>query len=412
MADGPALKFDAFTSADPHPWPAIAQDRARCPIAHVGGAFPYHQVNSYELIREANRRHEDFSNRMGVVPAGPQAEGEQVLEFADPPEHTVHRALVGKAFSVARVNEQKDRIQAIADDLVDAIAARGNSFLLRREFSRPLPSQVIAEILGVPLDDRAKFMDWTEAVEETIGGTTARDKRDDAQGNLYAYCAEQLELRRREPRDDLLSAIVHAQVDDQKLSASEATAMVGLLLGAGNGTTSIGVSNLVYLLETHPEQKAKLLADMDGLLESAVEEGFRFDCPVQGNLRGVKHDTTLGGTELKAGERIYSFYTSGNHDPDKYDRPDEFLIDRDWRRLPRHFAFGFGIHFCMGSDLARAETQIAIRTLYTRLPNLRLREGFVAEQIPGMVFRTWRELDMVFDGPALPRLSPAGESAA
>jgi cytochrome P450 len=146
---------------------------------------------------------------------------------------------------------------------------------------------------------------------------------------------------------------------------------------------------------------------MDELLVSAVEEGFRFDCPVQGNLRGVKQDTELAGASLQKGERVYSFYTSGNHDPTKYDRPDEFLIDRDWSTLPRHFAFGFGIHFCMGADLARLETQIAIRTLYKRLPNLRIRPGFVPQQVPGMVFRTWREIEMQFDGPAAPRLSGA-----
>jgi cytochrome P450 len=397
------LKYDAFRGAAPHPWPEIAEDRARCPIAHVQGAFDYYQINTFDLIREANRRHEDFSNRMGVVPAGAQPEGEQVLEFADPPEHTLHRQLVGKAFSAARVNEQRGRIQVIADDLVDAVAARGTRFNLRREFSRPLPTQVIAEILGVPMEDRAQFIAWAEAAEESVGD--ARRDADRAQSNLMDYCAQQLRLRHAEPRDDLLSAIVHAQVDDQRLTESEAAAMVSLLLGAGDGTTSIGISNLIYLLETHPEEKAKLLADMDGLLDSTVEEGFRFDCPVQGNLRGVKHDTEIGGVRLKAGERIFSFYTSGNHDPDRYDRPDEFHVDRDWARLPRHFAFGFGIHYCLGAELAKAETQIAIRTLYARLPGLRMREGFKPEQIPGMVFRTWREIEMVFDGPPGPRLS-------
>jgi cytochrome P450 len=401
--DMPApLKYDAFRGTQPEPWAEIAEDRARCPVAHVQGAFDYYQVNTFDLVREANRRHEHFSNRMGVVPAGPEATGEQVLEFADPPEHTLHRQLVGKAFSAARVNEKVDRIQAIADDLVDAIAARGQSFNLRREFGRLLPSQVIAEILGVPTEDREQFIAWTELAEAQVG---ALEKRDKAQSSLNEYCKAQLRLRRDAPRDDLLSAIVHAQVEDQRLTESEAAAMVGLLLGAGTGTTSIGISNLIYLIETHPAEKSKLLADMDGLLASAVEEGFRFDCPVQGNLRGVKCDTEIGGVAVKAGDRIYSFYTSANHDPAKYDRPDEFHVDRDWSQLPRHFAFGFGIHYCLGAELAKAETQIAIRTLYARLPGLRLRDGFTPEQVPGMVFRTWREIEMVFDGPVGPRVS-------
>lgn len=402
-------KFDSFTGDLPAPWPEIAEDRAACPVLHVTApsGFQYHQVNTYELIREVNRRHGDFSNRMGVVPRGPEDEGAQVLEFADPPEHTLHRQLVGKAFSAARVNEKADRVQEIADDLVDAIAEAGDRFHLRRDFTRPLPSRLIAEILGIPPDEQALFIARADMVEEATGKLERSDEERENERAFLAYCIAQLRARALEPRDDLLSTIVHAQVEGQQLSETEAAAMVRLLLGAGNHTTSIGISNLIYLLDANPKEKAKLLNNMDGLLVSAVEEGFRFDCPVQGNLRGVKQDTELAGAALRKGERVYSFYTSGNHDPTKYDRPDEFLIDRDWSTLPRHFAFGFGIHFCMGADLARLETQIAIRTLYKRLPNLRIRQGFVPRQVPGMVFRTWREIEMQFDGPVAPRLSMA-----
>jgi cytochrome P450 len=406
-------KYDAFTGTSPAPWREIAEDRATCPILHVNGpgGFDYYQVNTYDLIRDVNRRHEAFSNRMGVVPRGAEADGEQVLEFADPPEHTLHRQLIGKAFSAARVNERAGRIQEIADDLVDQCAAHGESFRLRHDFARQLPSQVIAELLGVPNDEREKFIAWSEAAEAAVGELNKSEELLANEKALLDYCIAQLRSRVHSPRDDLLSTIVHAQVEGARLTESEAASMVRLLLGAGNGTTSIGISNLVYLLEDNPREKAKLLADMNGLLSSAVEEGFRFDCPVQGNLRGVKHDAEVGGVPVHAGERLYSFYTSGNHDPKKYDRPDEFLVDRDWSTLPRHFAFGFGIHFCVGAELARAETQTAIRTLYTRLPGLRMKKGFIPEQVPGMVFRTWREIEMVFDGPVGPRLS-AGKPGA
>ena len=404
--------FESFTGALPAPWAEIAEDRAACPVLHVSApsGFQYHQVNTYDLIREVNRRHDLFSNRMGVVPRGPEDEGAQVLEFADPPEHTLHRQLIGKAFSAARIHEKTARIQEIADDLIDAIAARGDTFHLRRDFARLLPSQLIAEILGVPSDEQALFIARADMVEEATGKPERSEEERENEQAFLGYCIAQLRARIGKPQDDLLSTIVHAQVEGKKLSETEAAAMVRLLLGAGNHTTSIGISNLVHLLETHPGEKAKLLDNMDGLLSSAVEEGFRFDCPVQGNLRGVRQDTQLGGVCLKEGERVYSFYTSGNHDPEKYDRPDEFLVDRDWSKLPRHFAFGFGIHFCVGADLARAETQIAIRSLYKRMPNLRIRPGFVPEQVPGMVFRTWREIEMEFDGPVAPRLSVASAS--
>lgn len=160
--------FESFTGALPAPWAEIAEDRAACPVLHVSApsGFQYHQVNTYDLIREVNRRHDLFSNRMGVVPRGPEDEGAQVLEFADPPEHTLHRQLIGKAFSAARINEKTDRIQEIADDLIDAIAARGDTFHLRRDFARLLPSQLIAEILGIPSDEQALFIARADMVEE------------------------------------------------------------------------------------------------------------------------------------------------------------------------------------------------------------------------------------------------------
>ena len=398
-------QFDPnFDMADP--WSRFAADRSACPIGRVmrDDGFTFHRINTYDLIREASRRHDLFSNRLGVGPRGPHREGEQVLEYTDPPAHTIHRQLIGKAFSVARVNEKADRIQQIADDLIDEIVATGtNRFELRRQFARPLPSQVIAEILGVPSNDRAQFIAWSERIEAVAGDLVLSEEDEQVRRTFLDYCLAQLRSRLEHPRDDLLTTIMHAQVEGQRFTEIEAAAMVRLLLAAGNGTTSIGASNLVYQLEKHPDQKARLLADMDGLLESCVEEGFRFDCPVKGNFRGVLGHGEIGDVKVEPGERIYMLYASGNHDPSRYDRPDEFVIDRDWPKLPRHLAFGYGIHFCLGADLARLETQIGIRTLYTRLPNLRIAQGFTPSQVPGMTFRTWEKLEMEFDGPVAGR---------
>lgn len=413
MADRAALEFDSFTSTDADPWDKIAKDRARCPVARVdtGTGFSFLQVSTYDLVRDVCRRHDEFSNRLGVTPQGAEGAEEQVLEFADPPEHTLHRQLIGKAFSAARVNERHARIQQIADDLIDEIGEAGQTFSLRARFGRLLPSQVISEILGIPTEERDQFIRWSEIGEAAVGEVERDAETKAAQGAFLEYCRARLRERLAAPRDDLLSAIIHAQHESQRFTETEAAAMVRLLLAAGNGTTSIGISNLVYLLETHPDQKARLLADMDALLESAVEEGFRFDCPVQGNLRGVKVPTDVAGHPLGEGDRVYLLYSSANHDPAKYGDPDKFVIDRDWSKEPRHFAFGLGIHFCLGAELARAETQIAIRTLYQRLPNLRMREGFRPRQVPGMVFRTWEEIEMEYDGPPLPRLSARGAAA-
>jgi len=407
------LGFDTFNSTDPDPWHQIRRDRERCPVVHVEAAngFSFLQVGTYDLVREVLRQPEVFSNRMGVIPRGAEGDEEQVLEFADPPEHTIHRALIGKAFSAARVNERHARIQAVADDLVDEIAEAGNGFQLRARFGRQLPSRIISEILGVPEEDRARFIEWSEIGEAAVGQIEPDPGTVEAQEAFLEYCRKCLRDRLNSPRDDLLSTIIHAQQDGQRFTETEAAAMVRLLLAAGNGTTSIGISNLVYLLETNPDEKRRLLADMDGLIASAVEEGFRYDCPVQGNLRGVLRETEVGGHKLMPGDRAYLFYTSANHDPAHYDEPDRFRIDRDWTREARHYAFGFGIHFCLGAELARAETQIAIRTLYTRLPNLRMKAGFRPQQVPGMVFRTWAEIEMEYDGAPLPRLSESSGAA-
>lgn len=401
--------YNAYTDNDPVPWDKMAADRQQCPVAHVRNedGFSYFQVSTYDLVKQVHRDHKSFLNSRGVIPRGAEPEEEQVLTFADPPKHTRQRRLIGKAFSAARVNEKAERIQQVADDLVDAIDASGTGgFALKTAFTRPLPAQMIAELLGVPAADRDQFLRWAEIGESRVGFTDIKPEQVEAHEAFLQYSLDQLRQRRIEPRDDLLSTIINAEENGERLSETEAAAMVRLLLAAGVGTTAIGISNLFWSLENNPGEKAKLLANLDGLAASAVEEGFRFDCPVQGAFRGVADTLELDGVGMSDGDRVYMQMSAANHDGSVYDRPDEFLIDRDWSTLPRHFAFGFGIHFCIGADLARLETQIALKTLYGRLPGLRVRPGFVPEQIPGMIFRTWHEIEMIYDGPALPRRLP------
>jgi len=400
------VEFNAFVDNSPDPWPLIATDRQSCPIDRVDvDGFAYYQVSDTDLIQYVNRNHRIYSNMMGVIPRGPEPEGQRVLEFADPPEHTFHRKLVAKAFSMSKIEERSEQIQAVADDLVDDIVAKGEEFELRRAFGRPLPSTIVAEILGIPVSDREFFMDLSERAEAAVSEPTATEEYQLVYREFVDYIYEQFDERERHPTDDLLSAILHAEVGDQRFTRLEGAALVRLLLGAGNGTTSIAISNTVWLLESNPTEKATLLADPERVAPTAVEEGLRFDCPVLGNFRGVIEETDLGGYRLAPGERVFQLYTAANHDPARYEDPDHFIADRDWSAIPPHFAFGHGIHYCIGAHLARAETTVGLKTLYTRLPNLRVRDGFVPEQLPGIVFRTWKELFMQFDGPTRPRLS-------
>lgn len=362
--------------------------------------FSYVQVVDSSLIEEASVDFSTYSNQMGVVPKGPAPEGEQVLEYVDPPDHGIHRKLVARAFSVAQVNDKKVRMHEVADQLVDEIAERGNTFDVRTDFARQLPSQIVSEILGIPPSDRAYFIALTERSEALVGKPEETEAWKANNREFMEYVLAEFDKRAKDPQDDLLTSILRAEEDGQRFTRIEAAALVRLILGAGNGTTSIAISNTIYLLETNPEQKALFLSDIQRFAGPAIEEGLRFDCPVQGTFRGVKHDTTLGGEKLAAGDRIFMLYSAANHDPERYPDSDEFLIDRDWKSLPAHLAFGKGIHYCIGAALARAESTIGLETLYRRLPNLRLQDGFVAEQLPGMVFRTWSSLPMTFDPPA------------
>lgn len=399
------VHFNVLTDMSAAPWAALAKDRELCPVERVDtDGFVYHQVSRPDLVREVLRRHDAFSNEMGVIPRGPEPLGERVLEFADPPAHRIHRQLVAKAFTTAKVNDHMARIQTVADDLVDAIAAKGNTFELRRAFGRPLPSTIVAEILGVPVEDRDLFMDLTERAEALLSEEQTSAETTHVNQQFVDYVYTQFDARETNPTDDLLSAILHAEVEGQQFTRLEAAAIVRLLLGAGNGTTSIAISNTIWLLENHSAEKVKLLADLEGLAASAVEEGLRFDCPVGGNFRGVSQATELGGLDLLPGDRVFANYLAANHDPERYDDPDAFRVDRLWAKLPSHFAFGHGIHYCIGAPLARAETAIGLKTLYRRLPNLRLADGFTPERVPGAVFRTWTSMEMQFDAPARPRI--------
>jgi len=410
------VAYDPLTDNDPNPWSKMAEDRHRCPIAHIKQqGVEYFQVSTYELVKQAHRDYDNFRNAPGVSLLGAMPAERQVLTFADPPRHTFQRKLLGKAFSASRVNLQAARIQEIADDLVDAIAAQeSRSFPLRAAFARPLPAQTFLEILGIPVDDRDRLLGWIDVEERSVGKVLSSDEQAQLEAEFHqmedefhAYARAEMRKRFGTQARDLLSAIINAEVDGQRASETEAAAIIHLLLTAGVGTSSVGISNLIWAIESHPEEKRKLLSDLDGLAESAVEEGFRFDCPVQGNFRGVGKPSQLGGLDLQAGDRLYMLMSSANHDELVYDRPDEFIVDRDWANLPRHMAFGFGIHFCIGSDLARLVTQIALKTIYRRLPGLRAEPGYEPTQIPGMTFRTWREVEMVYDGPALPRAAVA-----
>jgi cytochrome P450 len=393
------VSYQPAVAKQPDPWAEIAADRAVCPVAHVAApsGLEYFQVSGYDLVKSLMANHAVFSNAMGVTVRGPEAPKEQVLTYADPPAHTRQRKLITRAFSRAKVNEEYERILEVTHGLVDEIVASGRTFDLQSDFARKLPSQIVAKILGVPIEDQAQFIRWAEDVERMSVSLAVTPERQQIMGDFSDYVRELLARRRSDPRDDLLSEIANASVNGDSFTDIEAAAMVRLVLLAGNSTTSLGIVNTVMALETHPDEKAKLLASLPEVAESAVEEGLRWDCPVHGNFRGAVRDAELNGVPIPAGSKVWGMYSGANHDPAAYADPDQFRIDRDWRAAPPHLAFGWGIHLCPGAALARSEMGIALRILYGRLAGLRLRAGFVPTQLMGLQFRGWERLEMTYD---------------
>jgi cytochrome P450 len=301
---------------------------------------------------------------------GPFARTQTMLS-SDPPNHTRLRRLVSKAFTPRAVENLRPRIQQIVDQLLDEVGDRDEMDLVS-QLAYPLPVIVIAEMLGVPPEDRARFKRWSDAVVATLGGPFAppgvlEEARHSIE-ELAAYFSHVMADRRRHPRDDLISGLVAAEEQGQALSEDEIIAMTILLLVAGNETTTHLISNGTLALLRNPDQ-LQILRDDPSLLPSAVEELLRYAGPVHGTGRVAKEDIEVGGQVVKERQVAFVLLGAANRDPGKFPEPDRL----DVRRNPAdHVAFGDGIHFCLGAPLARAEAQIAIGTVLRRFPKLEL----------------------------------------
>ncbi|MCB0195075.1 MAG: cytochrome P450 [Anaerolineae bacterium] len=310
----------------------------------------------------------------------------------DPPDHTRLRALVHKAFTPHLVAGLRDRIQTIADTLLDAVQAKGKLDLIA-DYAFPLPIIVIAELLGVPAEDRDKFRAWSDMAVSTTSYAEV-EKTASAMLDFTAYLGVLFEARRAAPQDDLISALVLSEEVGDKLTEDELFAMVYLLLVAGHETTVNLIGNGTLALLQHPDQLARLKADPT-LIESAIEELLRYDGPVETSTgRYASEDIAIGGAVIPRGEMVFVVIGSADHDPEQFPNPETLDIGRD---IDRHVAFGMGPHYCLGAPLARLEGRIAINTLLRRLPNLRLE---VAPETlswkPGLVLRGLHTLPLIF----------------
>nr|QIS94333.1 Tjp9 [Symphyonema bifilamentata 97.28] len=327
------------------------------------------------------------------------------LVFRDPPDHTRLRSLVNKVFSQRVVENIRPAIFSIADSLLDQVHARGEMDLIE-EFAFPLPVMVIAALLGVDPKDRPLFRQWSMALLEASASRLTPSpeiysRAEQATQGFIDYFTEAIAQRRAEPREDLITDLIKAQDEGDKLSEQEVLSMCIHLLTAGHETTvnliSKGMLSLLRnrdtfkILRTHPE-----------LLPGAVEELLRYDSPVQMVTRWAYEDVEIGGKLIRRGDSVGLMIGAANRDPLRFENPDVLDIKRE---DCRHCVFGGGIHFCIGSALARAEGQIALNVLLNRLPELRLAEQTL-EWHGTIVFHGPKHLWVTFRPPTIPSAMP------
>ena len=390
-----------FTPARPgQPVPDIATISGGRPVfrAELPDGRIAWLVSGYETVRQMiiDQR---FSRAQAVAPGravpGFEMSAAESISGMDPPEHTRLRKLVASAFTARRVEALRPRVAAIVNELIDAMAGRPQPADLVAGFSLPLPAQVICEMLGVPAADLEQFHAWSDA----IIGDWQRDADEimTAVAGLYGYFGTLIEIKRARPADDLISALIAARDDADRLSEHELTVMCCALLIAGHETTANQINLSLLLLLDHPDQVVTLRADPE-LIPGAVEELLR--CTRLGGLppaRVTTEDVRLGGITIPAGEQVIPLYSTANRDRSVFTDPDRFDVTRDGAG---HLAFGAGVHHCLGAQLARVELQEAFRGLIARLPGLRLAvPASDLEFKPGMAIHSLRELPVRWGEP-------------
>jgi len=349
-----------------NPYSGYDQMRSGAPILHLP-SFDLWMIFDFEGVQRALTDHHAFSSDLSRAP-GNGNPGEWFI-FFDPPRHTKLRALISKAFTPRVVANLEPRIRELSRQLLDRTIERGAMDLVA-DFSVPLPMGVIAEMLGVPVADWPRYKRWSDVILR-LANTFARDEEAAATVQEYravtaemrAFLPDWIEQRRAEQQGDLLTRLVEAEVDGERLTPEEILGFVQLLLVGGQETTANLINNTVLCLLENPEQRARLEA-APGLLPSAIEEVLRYRSPIQWMPRATRRAVEVHGQVIPAGKLVLAMIGSANRDPKQFRDADQFDIVRDPNP---HIAFGHGIHSCLGAPLARLEARIALADFLERV---------------------------------------------
>lgn len=386
-----SLKNVLFTKEFTHnPYPVYEKLRQSDPILNLqfpDGRFGW-LISNYEQAVEAlkdGRFSKDVAKAMGQEQTSVFSTN---MLFSDPPDHKRLRGLVQKGFTPQRIADMRGHIQEIADNLLDAVSSKDTINLID-EYAFKLPIIVISEILGVPTEDQDKFRVWSNSI---IGASNQEMNEQVVQhmNEFIAYLKDWFAKVREQPGDDMISQLVIAENQGERLSEQELYGVVTLMIIAGHETTVNLIGNGVLALLEHPEQR-RLLQEQPELIHGAIEEMLRYNGPVEfSTSRWAAEDMDFHGVHMKKGDLVVIALNSANRDASQFENPDIFDITRE---KSQHLAFGKGIHLCLGAPLARLEGEIAINTLLRRYPHFELQRNIdELEWRPGMIVRGVKEI--------------------
>lgn len=348
------------------------------------------RVFRYPEVQRVLSDYNTFSNDRGGLdpsqPRDPNRSASASLISMDPPRHRVYRTLVTQAFTPRTVAQLEPRITTIVHGLLDAVMSRGEMDVID-DFSYLLSVTVIAEMLGVPVADQEQFKQWTADFFEITTPAAAQ-----AQRELGAYFRTVFEQHRQAPQDDLISALLAAQVEGQYLTEGELISFCSLLLLAGNDTTRNLIANALLCLDTFPDAMAQLRTEPT-LLPTAIEEVLRYLPSTQTAPRIAAVDTSIDGQEVKAGQWVMPMLASANRDEAQFPQPDLFEIQRTPNR---HLTFGYGVHFCLGAPLARIESKIALEAILERLTDIQRVRSVRLEAVASPIVYGMKHLPITF----------------
>jgi cytochrome P450 len=335
---------------------------------HYFGAKGTWHIFRYDDVQKIFNDHETFSNE--YMPKIAESPVSSAMSVTDPPRHKQLRLLVSKAFTPKAIDDMKPWIEEITHELLNQVVDQGEMDVTR-DLAVPVPIQVIAKLLGISPKDQDKFKEWSimfaKQPSEVEGGAEGYFQ---SQQEMADYFLKIIELRKEEPKDDLISQLLQAELDGENLSTNDILGFCILLLLAGNETTTSLINNAIFTFIEYPEVQEHLVGHPEDI-PKAIEEVLRFRSPLQYMNRIAAKDVELRGKRIKKGDFINLWMGSANRDESVFANPDQFDIHRT---NLKHTAFGHGIHYCMGASLARLEANIALRVLFDRLHQFQLRD--------------------------------------